>query len=104
MAGAQIFLQNDNNILIRGLRREDTQAYINDAVLTAVVKDQYGNTISGASSISLAYTTASNGEYRGLLPYTVQLTEGELAYVTVTSSNYPGFKVTKAFPIKKRSG
>lgn len=100
---AQVYLKNDNNIVIRRLRLESTQSFISDATLAAAVYDQNGTVISGASAISLSYTASSDGEYRGLLPYTVQLSEGTYVTIIVTSSNYPGIRIeSEPLLVKKR--
>lgn len=85
---SQLYIDNDNNIVIKGLRNAATGAYISDALFTGALKDRTGTIVSGASSISFSYTSASDGDYRGPVPSTVDLTRGETVYATITCSNY----------------
>lgn len=101
---SQLYIDNDNNIVIKGLRRADTGAYISDAVFTGLLKDSHGVTINGASSISFSYTAASDGDYRGPVPASVDLTRLKTVYATITCSNY-GIRFDKvALPVLPRKG
>lgn len=102
MAKPILYLENDNNFIVRNLRVESSQAFVSDALFTAAVRTQDGVLISGATAISLGYTADSNGEYRGLVPYSVQLTDGQIVLVTITSSNYPGAKIEGECEVRKR--
>jgi hypothetical protein len=100
---ADLYIENDNNIVIRGLRVAATGVYVSDATLTANVYDQNGSLVSGATSISVPYVAASSGEYRGLIPSTVQLTAGTRYKIVVLASNY-GVKLSKWFNAVERTG
>lgn len=101
---SQLYIDNDNNIVIKGLRLASTGAYISDALFTGVLKDRTGTVISGASSISFAYTSGSDGDYRGLVASTVDLTRGARVFATITCSNY-GIKFENVeLPILRREG
>lgn len=100
---ADLFIENDNNIVVRGLRVAATGAYVSDASLTANVSDQNGSLVSGATSISVTFVSGSSGEYRGLIPSTVQLTAGTRYKIVVVASNY-GVKLSKWFNAVERTG
>lgn len=101
---SQLYIDNDNNIVIKGLRLASTGAYISDALFTAVLKDQSGTVINGGSSISLSYTAGSDGDYRGLIASTVDLTRLSTVFATITCSNY-GIKFDRVrLPVQRREG
>lgn len=100
---ADLFIENDNNIVVRGLRVAATGVYVSDASLTANVSDQNGSLVSGATSISVTFVSGSSGEYRGLIPSTVQLTAGTRYKIVVVASNY-GVKLSKWFNAAERTG
>jgi hypothetical protein len=82
-----IYVGSDNRIELTGLRDPDDDSYVNDATVTALLKDSAdANTISG-SSITLTYVTGSDGNYRGSMPNTVSLTDGTSYYVHVSASS-----------------
>lgn len=85
---SQLYLENDNYIVIRGLRNAVTGAFITNAIFTGVLKDATKKVIAGASSISFDYTAGSEGDYRGLVAASVNLTGLTIAYATITCSNY----------------
>lgn len=77
-----VYISSDNLVTVDGLTDEATGSYVNDATVTAkLTTDSAGvSTVSG-SSITLSYVAASDGKYRGEMPYTVSLTEGTTYYL-----------------------
>ena len=66
--------------------------WLNDATVTAVLKDKNGDAVSGADSITFAYTSGTNGEYVGNVPDTASITDGDqytLEITTVDASGAP---------------
>jgi hypothetical protein len=61
--------------------------YLNNATVTAALKDSAGSPITGASSISFDYKANSDGLYVGLLPKAAAalLTEGSQYTMTITA-------------------
>lgn len=84
----ELYIGNDNEVVIDGLSLASDGTYVNDATLLVTVYDAAGNAVSGWSAVSVAYVAASNGDYRGVLPGTASLTEGASYRLVVTSSNY----------------
>ena len=64
--------------------------WVNDAVVTAVLKDKDGDAVSGAGSITFDYTTGTNGEYVGNVPDTASITDGEQYTLEITSVDASG--------------
>jgi hypothetical protein len=78
MAG-ELFTLSDNLIQITGLINEVSGAYINDATVTAtVVKKSDRTEVAGVTwPIAVVYVAASDGIYRGTLPYTMDIADRE---------------------------
>ncbi len=81
-------VNNDNELVIKGLREGATGTTVNDAALTFSVYDATEDPLTGGQSISMPYVSGSNGNYRGILPGTVGLTATTEYRVVVTGSNY----------------
>lgn len=79
---------NDNDVYLEGLRQARDNSYVNDATLAFTAYDSDGNAISGATSVSMTYQASSNGNYIGVIPSSVSLTEGAQVRIKITSSNY----------------
>jgi hypothetical protein len=58
---------NDNLLNLFGLTDLLTNTFLDSATVTATLYDQYGNSDPGATNINMAYVTASNGNYQGLI-------------------------------------
>ena len=86
-----LYLDNDNNAWIEGLKNAVSGAFVNDATCVIVeVLDAAGAQVSNTANISMTYKTASDGEYYGKLPYTVSLTEDEEYTVRVRATDGNG--------------
>lgn len=96
MAG-EIFILSDNLLQIgdydadaamwtNGLKNESTGLYINDADVTArVVHKADRSDVGGVIwPISLVYVAASNGGYRGVLPYTMDIANKDKLIVLIS--------------------
>lgn len=87
-----IYLTTDNRVKVTGLHDPayaSTHAsyYVNDATVSVTLYQSDGTTaVSGATSISLTYVTASDGDYAGSWPSTVTLTDQSTYYAAVTIS------------------
>ena len=69
-----LLIGNDQTLTVTGIRDEITDAYINDAAVTAIVKNPDGTEVSGQDwPLTLAYVTSSNGNYAGNLEDTLEL-------------------------------
>jgi uncharacterized NAD-dependent epimerase/dehydratase family protein len=75
------------------MKNRATGAYVNDATVTATLRDADLEIVSGASSVSMPYVALSNGRYQGNLPSTLVLAEGANYFLDVraTSGTTVGF-------------
>jgi len=70
-----IFKDNDMVLEVSDITNDTTGVHINDATVTATIKDSTGADVSGiAFPITLSYVANSDGVYRGLLPAELVLT------------------------------
>ena len=68
----------NSDVLVRAtVWDEQVKVWLNDATVTAVLKDSNGNAVSGADSITFAYKSGSNGEYLGNVPDTASITDDD---------------------------
>lgn len=76
-------ISSTNVVTLTGLYDSVSAAYVNDATVTAVLKDSDGATVY---SFSLSYVTSSNGNYRGSIPHatTATLEDGAKYSLEVT--------------------
>lgn len=85
---ASLYLDNDNDIVIRAMRNVRTNAAISDATWTATVYDATGAAVTGATNISLTYVAGSSGDYRGVVPASAALSINTGCRIVATCSNY----------------
>lgn len=97
-----IFTENDNDVVLQGMRLASSQSFISDATLEFTLKDAGGSPVTGATSVTMDFQSGSNGEYRGSFAETVSLTEGAQYTVEMTSSNY-GIKIVRTVTARQRS-
>lgn len=69
----EIYLANDNLLELIGLKDAVTDTYINNATVTAILKNAAtGEELTGQTwPISLSYIASSNGDYRATIEYDV---------------------------------
>lgn len=92
MATAQLFIGNDNRLLLTGLQNKASGSYINDATPTVTLVDKDGADVSGAVGVALGYIASSSGNYAGTLPDTLSLTEYAHYTAKVTADAGAGLK------------
>ncbi len=85
MPHVTFYKANDNLVELENLKNHATGAYINDATVTMTLKDQSGSAVTGATGLSMAYVTGSNGTYRATIPYTISCTSHRSYTVEVTA-------------------
>jgi hypothetical protein len=93
---ATLFVNNDNDVLLRNYTLASTNAPVTDAEASFTVyqtkgpdpqNDQVqGPAISGLTNVTMTYV-AQYG-YRGLIPGTAGLVNGTWYFIVVTFSNY----------------
>lgn len=79
-----LLVGNSTDVRLVGLKAND--AFVNDATCTVTVKTSIGGTVTGASAVAMPYVTASDGEYKGVLPNTLALTVDAVYSVEVTAT------------------
>ena len=81
----RLYLNNDNLLILDGLKDKTpgVDAYVNSATVTAELKDQDGNTVSGAGTIPMSYVSGSDGTYFGVVEDDVPLEKGALYTATI---------------------
>ncbi len=88
---AIIYLSNDNLLSIEGLMNSSSGSYMNDATVTATLKDSGGTNVSGQTfPVSLAYITATNGNYQATLENTLTMVEGNIYTATISATSSSG--------------
>jgi len=79
-------LNEDNYVVWRGLRRNYTGAFVNDAIVTAIVRDANGLVV--VDRFYLLYEAQSDGDYLGVIDkaLTAGLISGAEYFVEVTAN------------------
>lgn len=80
-----LWIGNDMELRLHGFKDSD-DVYVNDATVTATVKDSDGVDVPGAVGIVLSYVSGSNGNYEGVLPDTVALVAGSKYMIHYTGT------------------
>lgn len=86
-----IYIDNDNDVLWRGMIRDATGEFINDATVTMSLfapgdDPDTDDPITGADDVVMTYQTGSNGDYLGVLPNSLTLTAGTGYKLRVTAT------------------
>jgi len=80
-----VYINNDNAVILPGLRNSVSGDFIVNATVTCTLKDREGTNVAGAVDIAMAYTDPDNidddlleeladdGNYIGILPSTLDL-------------------------------
>lgn len=100
------FYRNDNLIELAGLKDELTEAFVNDATVTAVMKDAAGANVAGQSwPLVMPYISGSDGIYRGVLDADLDLAVGDrvTVEVTITASGGREAFFAKKLRVKERT-
>jgi hypothetical protein len=83
---SELYLDNSNLLELRGLKDTVTDAYINDAVVSATVRDKNGDLVTGETfPKTLNYMAASNGVYRATLAAALVIVAGEFYEVKIAA-------------------
>jgi len=76
------WIDSDNLVEVVGLANALTGGYINDATITASFTDADDVELA---AFGLTYVAASDGDYAGEIPNTVEMTEGDEYTLVVTA-------------------
>ncbi len=70
----QLYIDNTNNVFVKGLTNSLTGLPVNDAAVTMTVVDRKGDPVTGESwPVDLVYIQTSDGDYRGSISHLVDL-------------------------------
>ncbi len=86
----EIYLNNDNLLSIEALKNASSGSFMNDATVTATLKDSSGNTVSGQTfPLTLSYMADTDGNYQATLSDSLNIIESTIytAEITATSSS-----------------
>lgn len=76
---ATAFIANSLVLDLIGLRSHVEETFINNATVTVTVKDKAGTDVLGATwPLSMAYVAASDGDYRAILPSTLEMLKNKI--------------------------
>ncbi len=90
-----------NNLVVHTVRDAATAVYLDDATVTAVLKDSTGAVVSGAGSLTGAYQASTNGEYHIVIPDSLSLTEGDQYTLEITTVSGALTKIDKRTLVAK---
>lgn len=86
----RLLIGNDQTISVSGVQDAVSGDFINNAVITATVKDACGEQVSGQDwPLTLNYVTDSDGNYRGTFEDGLELVENEI-YIVEVHLTVPG--------------
>jgi len=99
----ELFVQNDNDIFVEGLRTSSNEAnYINNATITVTLYDDETGTAI-ASDVSMTYQSGSNGNYRGLIDASTVTLHAGNKYTAIIESSTHNLRWVKTFTAKDRT-
>ncbi len=87
----QLLIGVDMAVSYRGMQDAFSGAYIDDATVSYVLKDSAGTVV--VTSTSMPHVASSDGDYRGTLPGSTALVEGDMYTIEITvSGGYVDFR------------
>lgn len=88
-----VYISADNDLVVTGLSVAATGSYLNSATVAAQLRDSAMGAITGGD-VTLSYVAASNGNYLGVLPSTITITDGQRLWcdLTISSGSYNDFR------------
>tara|TARA_R110002167_G_scaffold85605_1_gene232073 strand:+ start:1104 stop:1421 length:318 start_codon:yes stop_codon:yes gene_type:complete len=103
---SNLYINNDNLLSVENLKNAATDVFINDATVTAILKNSAGGNVTGQSwPLTLAFVSSSNGDYKGTLEDGLVLTEGTTytAEINADAGNDQIANWSVSFTAKKRT-
>ena len=88
MSAMVLYKKNEQKIQYIGLK-DDTGAYVNNATMTATMKDLQGGTITEINNLALNYVAQSSGNYEGIVAATFDPPAG-IGYVCIVEATVGG--------------
>lgn len=88
-----LLIRNDQTVKVLGLQDEISGDYINNATVTARIKDKQGRDVAGETwPITLQYIAASDGNYHGNFDDGIELIVGKIYIVEIAADAGGGLK------------
>lgn len=84
-----VYVGNTNVIELSGLKSAIEDSFVNDAEVTVTVKDEAGTNVTGQTwplTLTSIDGTDPEGNYRGILKATIELTDGETYYAHIDAN------------------
>lgn len=81
-----IFVNSDNCITWDAMKNVKTDTFVNNATVTATLKDADEVDVTDAVDIPMPYVAASDGKYQGTLQQTVTLIVGRFYFWRLTAT------------------
>ena len=95
-----LYHRNDNLLELLGLRNEITEEFVDDATVTAVVKDRQGTEIGGQSwPLAMTYVTASEGNYLGVIDAALDVEPSDRVIAEITIAVTGGLEAFFKLPL-----
>lgn len=96
-----LLYKNDMLLELTGLKNELTEAFVNNATVTATLKTRAGVAVSGQTwPLTLVYKTASDGIYQGILDAALVVSVGDHLKAEVTIVAAGGIDGFFSTPVK----
>ena len=87
----EFYLDNDNLLSVTGLKNASSGSYMNDAVVTATLKDNAGTLVTGQTfPTTLSYMADTNGNYQATLQDTLNIIESTIYTAEITATSASG--------------
>ena len=88
---ADIYLSNDNLLSVSSLRNSSSGSFMNNATVTATLKDTGGTNVSGQTfPVTLSYIADSDGNYQMTLDNALSMVEDTTYVATITATSSSG--------------
>ena len=96
-----IYLNNDNLLSVSGLKNASSGSYMNNATITATIKDSGGVNVSGQTfPVTLTYLADSDGNYHATLENTLSMADGTIYKATISATSSSGLYAEWEMEIK----
>lgn len=99
-----LFENSDSVIVVSNLKDTIADVLLTGATVTARVLDSGGSPVSGvADPLTLTEIVSSNGLYRGTIPDTASLSDGDTGTIVVTADGGAGLQRVWTIPYVVRN-
>ncbi|MDH5188727.1 MAG: hypothetical protein OEW37_07195 [Rhodospirillaceae bacterium] len=92
-----LYIGTDHLATLSNLTNGATDEVQNAATVTLTLLDDKGQAVAGADGLAMSYQTASNGNYRCVIPYSISVQKKEYTARVVAIAS--GFRLQKDYPV-----